>query len=98
MRGLSSGTVLARRPTSIYPILMANRIDASAADNMVFTQGPLPLGRSFGLERETLRSHFSPMETAAHPRSLFKPRSLGMISVTLKSFASLRTGVVKTFR
>ena len=45
-----------------------------------------------------LRLHFSQMETAAHPRSLFKPRSLGMIFVTLTSFASLRTGVVKTFR
>ena len=38
------------------------------------------------------------METAAHPRFLFKPRTFGMISVTLKSSASLRTGVVKTFR
>ena len=34
----------------------------------------------------------------AHPRSLFKPRTLGMIFVTLTSSASLRTGVVKTFR
>ena len=38
------------------------------------------------------------METAAHPRFLFKPRTLGMISVTLTSSASLRSGVVKTFR
>ena len=41
---------------------------------------------------------FSPMETAAHPRSLFKRRSFGKIFVTLTSPASLRTGVVKTFR
>ena len=38
------------------------------------------------------------METAAHPRFLFKPRSFGKIFVTLTSSASLRTGVVKTFR
>ena len=38
------------------------------------------------------------METAAHPRSLFKPRTLGMICMTLQSSASVRTGVVKTFR
>ena len=38
------------------------------------------------------------METAAHPRSLFKQRSFGMIFVTLTSSASLWTGVVKTFR
>ena len=38
------------------------------------------------------------METAAHPRTLFKQRTLGMISMTLTSSASLRTGVVKTFR
>ena len=38
------------------------------------------------------------METAAHPRILFKPRNFGMIFVTLRSSASLRTGVVKTFR
>ena len=38
------------------------------------------------------------METAAHPRTLFKPRTLGTIFVTLTSSASLRTGVVKTFR
>ena len=38
------------------------------------------------------------METAAHPRILFKPRTFGMIFVTLRSSASLRTGVVKTFR
>ena len=38
------------------------------------------------------------METAAHPRFLFKPRTFGMISVTLTSSASLRSGVVKTFR
>ena len=38
------------------------------------------------------------METAAHPRTLFKPRKLGTIFVTLTSSASLWTGVVKTFR
>ena len=38
------------------------------------------------------------METAAHPRSLFKPRTFGKIFVTLTSSASSRTGVVKTFR
>ena len=38
------------------------------------------------------------METAAHPRFLFKPRTLGTIFVTLTSSASLRSGVVKTFR
>ena len=38
------------------------------------------------------------METAAHPRTLFKPRTFGMIFVTLTSSASLWTGVVKTFR
>ena len=38
------------------------------------------------------------METAAHPRLLFKPRTLGMIFVTLASSALSRTGVVKTFR
>ena len=38
------------------------------------------------------------METAAHPRFLFKPRTFGMIIVALTSSASLRTGVVKTFR
>ena len=38
------------------------------------------------------------METAAHPRTLFKPRTFGMIFVTLTSPASLWTGVVKTFR
>ena len=38
------------------------------------------------------------METAAHPRFLFKPRTFGMISVTLTSSALLWTGVVKTFR
>ena len=38
------------------------------------------------------------METAAHPRFLLKPRTFGMIVVTLTSSASLRTGVVKTFR
>ena len=38
------------------------------------------------------------METAAHPRSLFKPRPFGKMSVTLTSSASLQTGVVKTFR
>ena len=38
------------------------------------------------------------METAAHPRFLFKPRTFGMIFVTLTSSASLWTGVVKTFR
>ena len=38
------------------------------------------------------------METAAHPRFLFKPRTLGTTFVTLTSSASLRTGVVKTFR
>ena len=38
------------------------------------------------------------METAAHPRFLFKPRTFGMIIVTLTSSASLWTGVVKTFR
>ena len=65
---------------------------------MVFTQGPLSLGESFGHERRALRLHFSPMETAAHPRFLFKPRTFGTIFVTLTSSASLRTGVVKTFR
>ena len=38
------------------------------------------------------------METAAHPRILFKPRTFGKIFVTFASSASLRTGVVKTFR
>ena len=38
------------------------------------------------------------METAAHPRSLFMPRTFGMIVVTPTSSASSRTGVVKTFR
>ena len=38
------------------------------------------------------------METAAQPRFMFKPRTRGMIFVTLTSSASLRTGVVKTFR
>ena len=38
------------------------------------------------------------METAAHPRFLFKPRTLGMMFVTLTPSASLWTGVVKTFR
>ena len=38
------------------------------------------------------------METAAHPRFLFKPRTFGMTFVTFTSSASLRTGVVKTFR
>ena len=38
------------------------------------------------------------METAAHPRILFKPRTFGMMFVILTSSASLRTGVVKTFR
>ena len=38
------------------------------------------------------------METAAHPRFLFRPRTLGTIFVTLTSSASLWTGVVKTFR
>ena len=38
------------------------------------------------------------MKTAAHPRSLFTPRTFGTISVTLTSSASLWTGVVKTFR
>ena len=65
---------------------------------MVFTQGPLSLGESIGHERRLLRWNFAPTKTAALPRSLFKPRRLGMISVTLASSASLRTGVVKTFR
>ena len=47
---------------------------------------------------EMLRQHFAPMETAAHPRFLFRLRTFGMISVTLTSSASLWTGVVKTFR
>jgi len=68
------------------------------SDNMFFTQGPLSLGKSFGHERRLLWRHSSPMETAAHPRTLFMPRSNGMIFVTLSSSASLRTGVVKTFR
>ena len=38
------------------------------------------------------------METAAHPRSLFKPRTFGMMILTLTSSASLWSGVVKTFR
>ena len=38
------------------------------------------------------------METAAHPRILLKPRTFGKIFVTFSSSASLRTGVVKTFR
>ena len=38
------------------------------------------------------------METAAHPRTLFKSRSPGMMSMTFTSSALLRTGVVKTFR
>ena len=38
------------------------------------------------------------METAAHPRSLFKPRTFGKMFVTLSSSASLWSGVVKTFR
>ena len=38
------------------------------------------------------------METAAHPRSLFKPRTFGIISVTLTSSASVRAGVVKSSR
>jgi hypothetical protein len=38
------------------------------------------------------------METAAHPHSLFKPRSFGKMFVTLTSSASLWSGVVKTFR
>ena len=38
------------------------------------------------------------METAAHPRFLFKPRTFGMMFVTLTPSASLWTGVVKTFR
>ena len=40
----------------------------------------------------------SPMETAAHPRFLFKPRTFGMMFVTLTSSATLRTDVVKTYR
>ena len=38
------------------------------------------------------------MATAAHPRFLFKPRTFGKMFVTLTSSATLRTGVVKTFR
>ena len=38
------------------------------------------------------------METEAHPRFLFKPRTFDMMCVTLTSSASLWTGVVKTFR
>ena len=38
------------------------------------------------------------METAAHPRSLFKQRTFGKMFVTLTSSTSLWTGVVKTFR
>ena len=38
------------------------------------------------------------METAAHPRFLFKPRTFGMIFVTFTSSSSLWTGVVNTFR
>ena len=66
--------------------------------NMVFTHGPLSLGELSGDERQLLRKHFTPMETAAHPRFLFKPRSFGMMFMTLTSSASLWTGVVKTFR
>ena len=47
---------------------------------------------------QTLRCPFTPSETAAHPRILFKPRTLGTIPVTPTSSASLRAGVVKTFR
>ena len=38
------------------------------------------------------------METAAHPRILFKRRTIGKISMTRTSSASLWTGVLKTFR
>ena len=38
------------------------------------------------------------METAAHPRFLFRLRTFGMMFVTLTPSASLWTGVVKTFR
>ena len=38
------------------------------------------------------------METAAHPRFLFKQRTFDMMFVTLTSSPSFRTGVVKTFR
>ena len=65
---------------------------------MVFTQGPLSLGDSFGNEARNASVTFSPMETAAHPRTLFKRRTFGKMIATLTSFTSLWTGVVKTFR
>ena len=65
---------------------------------MVFTQGPLSLGKSFDHERRSLRRRFTPMETAAHPRSLFKRRSVGTMIGDSTSFSSAGAGVVKTFR
>ena len=62
---------------------------------MVFTQGPLSLGESSGDERRNASVTFSPMETAAHPRFLFKPRTFGMIVVTLTSSASFVVGCRK---
>ena len=65
---------------------------------MVFPQGPLSLGDSFGNEARNASVTFSPMETAAHPRTLFKRRTFGKMIATLTSFTSLWTGVVKNFR
>ncbi len=51
-RGVAYGCVPDRKPTSTNLIRMANQTDASAADNMVFTQGRgFVRGASFGLPR-----------------------------------------------
>ena len=66
---------------------------------MVFTQGHgFVIGASIGLPRSFAPFSHSGLPRRGHLRFLFKSRTFGMIFVTLTSFASLRTGAVKTFR
>ena len=65
---------------------------------MVFTQGPLSLGESFGHEDQMLQYHFSPMETAAHLGSLATVHGLGRIFRNSDVVRFVQGGVVKTFR
>jgi hypothetical protein len=63
--------------------------------NMVFTLRPLSTGESFCHEGRLLRQRLAPLEAAAHPRFLLKPRSLGRIISDSTSFGSAWDGCRK---
>ena len=62
---------------------------------MGFAQGRLLVGESFGDESRFFQGRFAPMDAPAHPRLLFKPRSLGTILGTSTSFGSAWDGCRK---